>query len=250
MDEKNVELFDRYHLGLMSHEERVAFESQLHSDLEFRQSWDDFRMVVLASEIDGARELRDRLNKIHQEEFETSTQAELPRIGNARTWWWMAASFAAVIITVAILMSDKAVVTGQDLFAQELTPYPILVQHRSGGTSELNWQTFTDSYSQGKYEDAIAALQLVDTTEYPGYVVHFYRGVCLLLIQPPQSKVAIGEFDFVLKSTNQLHEQSNWYLALAHLQLGEYTMAVSRLKTLENGTFKTEEASDLLETLE
>lgn len=136
--------------------------------------------------------------------------------------------------------------TPQELFEQYYIPHHLPVLFPEGG-GVTNWTEAARSYQVGNYAKAEAALRKAEEEdEMPLSVTSFYIGQCLLATDKPGDALVI--FREAIQIQESPHEAIRWYMALAHLKLGEVAPAKDLLWEIENDKgYKSGTAIQLLE---
>ncbi|MEM6264699.1 MAG: hypothetical protein AAGI38_19460 [Bacteroidota bacterium] len=133
------------------------------------------------------------------------------------------------------------------LFEENFEPFPADVSAQSMDADSLRSEFFR-AYHKQEYKSALEALHFIEQHDSVGQTLTFYRGVCRLSVNDPQS--ALDDFDKVLNPSGQPFEaEAKWYAALAQMKSGNSMEAAPLLEAIANGpegTFKKEQAQSLL----
>lgn len=114
------------------------------------------------------------------------------------------------------------------------------------GSENPNWKLVIASYSKEAYKEALPLLQQSEG-EVPDYLIAFYRGISLMAMQQPDLEQAVQNFNAVLASDNDYHQQAEWYKALALLKMekAEEAKAILRRIVAEKN-YQHEEAKSIM----
>ena len=104
-------------------------------------------------------------------------------------------------------------------------------------------------YDQENFEEALPLFQELAANDAKAANFQFYSGICLLGLK--KSKEAIASFEKVNQANDlRLQAPTEWYLALAYMQLGQHEEAQKRLQQIiENDTVFSKLASQILQEL-
>lgn len=240
--ERNT-LLEKYLLGALSEKEREEFDTLLEKDPKFKEELEfqiDVKRAVTAEEDADFLKLLS--------EFETETADERHGVKRIPTKWLVAASIALLATLTYFFTLNQTVTTGE-LYAQNFEPYPNLEHRIVRGEEGQDQKTKAFSaYQIGHYKEALPLLTELYATEKTPYYL-FYRANAL--IQLNRAAEAIPLLQEHLKTKDKLTDKSNWYLAMAYLQLDDRANAKKMLNlVVEEGAFKVEEAQQLLEELD
>ncbi|MGB5357532.1 MAG: hypothetical protein WBN11_12645 [Eudoraea sp.] len=259
---KREMLIEKFIQGRLSEKEQQEFDMLVREDPKFSAEVDfhtNLLRVTEAEEDDNFREMLSGFESdanLNTEEDGlkniTSDIESEPILGKATqkrfpTKWLVAAS---IILLMGfgyyfIVMSQP---TTQELFAQNFTPYPNVVHPivRGEEGQESKTKAFA-AYQNGEYTSALALFtELYSESEEPDYL--FYQANALLQLN--RGREAIPLLQEHLETADTLTEKSDWYLAMAYLQVDDTENAKKMLQTvLDKGEFNVEEAKKLLQSL-
>ncbi len=227
LTEKDQQEFDR----LLTTDEVFRTEVNFHSNL---------KSVTQAEDDDNFRALLA--------DFEAEAGLEKSSIPRIPTKWLVAASVILLIGISYFFMIDQNL-TSQELFIKNFEPYPNVVHPIVRGKEGIDTKTVAfRAYQTGDYETSAELFEeLYTVTEESPYL--FYQANSL--IQLNKAKEAIPLLQNHLKAGDDLSDKTNWYLAMAYLQIDDKENAIKMLESvLRNGKFKAEEAKDILDALE
>lgn len=253
IEDKDIELIDRYLLGEATSEEKKAVEQRLKKDQEFAEEVDFVRSVILATREKGEEIFRDTLNELegslaHRIEKQASTEMgkedktrkTVPLF--RRRWFYYAATIAAVVAigTFFILQQGRQ---GPRLYGKYFTPYPNeIITYARGQQVPEGYDQFTQQeynlivramkyYERENYGKAreLFEANVRKTPENAGLIV--YMALCQM--QTDKLQPAIQNLEYVLGLSNPpLEKQTQWYLALAHLKNNQTDKADELLQAI------------------
>lgn len=245
--EEELELFNE----LMKTDPAFQDDVSFHSDLKkVTEAEDDESFRTMLSEFEEKAEIEtdgDRLKEIPSDHPSESESGE-PIVRRLPTKWLVAASIV-VLVGLGYFFTVLNQPTTQEMFEQNFIPYRNVVHsiERNSQEEDLKTKAFV-AYSKGEYELSIDLFSLLYTNEQESYYL-FYKANAL--ISQNRSMEAIPLLKEYLETAGEFKDESKWYLALAYLQLGDEENAKELLEELmSSGTYKVEEAQELLNDLE
>jgi len=226
------EAIERYCLGNMDEEERLAFENQLEEDNELKTLLEELKPAILALKLEG---LRSNLQEIHLEKGKNSGRSKrLIYIG-----------VAASISIIALFFSLSLQRSNKELFDAYFQPYPDVITKRSSA-GEPSSDSSMSSYSSNDYEKTIESLSSNPKLSSDQL---FYLAQAYLALKEGEKAVEILEGNSFEDS--KLKSQVNWYLALGYLLTENETKGKELLYTLaQSQSSNKERAEELLQKLE
>ncbi|MBL7941530.1 MAG: hypothetical protein JNM00_02130, partial [Flavobacteriales bacterium] len=227
MTEEQIQQFDRFYKGEMQASEAAAFELRLQRDPDFNEAYASYLEVITSIEKQGEIQLRQSLDQIHTDLVENSINTKSRHTGIKWRPLYVAASVALIAaITMLIYPREES---ADALCAEYLDAYPITTTRSSGDASGV-WEKFRLYYETEHYKEGMSLLDSAGQADTLPAQAGFYKGICLLHIQPPDPSAALTEFSKVLQNPGLLKVQTQWYCAMANLQLNRKTEAVRWLK--------------------
>lgn len=238
------DLINGYLQGSLSKDQMDEFDRLLKTDASF------------AADFKFERELRDALKKQERQELKDmfsemkkSGIKQGPKVIRLRTW--LTAASIAVIVGLGswLVFFNSSTADTQQLYSTNFHPYENVVHpiERGETLEDLKNKAFI-AYEDGAYEEALDLFKRLEAEQQDPYI-DFYTGI--VQMQLNQHEAAIVSLEGYLGKNGQLQDRTLWYLALAHLKLGDIDKTKERLhELLEVGTFKKGAAQDLLEELE
>jgi tetratricopeptide (TPR) repeat protein len=246
ISQEEFEKFERYILGHMEEQERIAFENEIATDRILSQKLEDIKVIL-----EGVEEaaFRNNLDEIHQELQKDSSEPTVPKKPidkNVKLIPWKTFSIAASLFFMAgffawllLFKSDP----NERLFMAYYQADPGLVTAMS---SEANYEFDRGmvDYKSGLYPEALQRWELLLEEKPDNDTLNYFVGSAHLAMK--ETKKA----QYYLQKVMQLHEgrfsqDAYWYLALSYLSDGETELAK---KTLEKSDHPDKEA--LLEALQ
>lgn len=113
-------IFDRYLKGELTEQELAAFEQQLLTDTDFRESFDMYNVLVEGIRDSRKEELRQYLRE-HK-----ATRKPLPAKNLLMNWYWAAAATIVLVAGVYLVVQHQAPFAGQPEIAdRQAAPPPV-----------------------------------------------------------------------------------------------------------------------------
>lgn len=231
------ELIRKYLNGELSNEAADEVKRRMDEDLTFAEEM----AAEVVNHAERAR-VKKKLEDIQNKQYAGKSQKTVPR----------AAAAVIVLLIVAcglfwIVTSEKGATDLHALYQTSFNAYPAISNTR--GEPQEVWNKAMDAYRAKDYPSAIHWL---DQSTYPAYIVHLYKGISLMAIEPINHDLAIKELETVLGSDNDYHEQARWYLALALLDKGRVTKCRAILEevSLKKDHYQQQQAVGLMKDLE
>ena len=215
---ENENLVERYLLGELSGEERVAFEEHF------------FECENCFEELENLRAIQTELARSAEE-----IHAEIPE-SKPRRMWFLAVGVAAALIAVGVGLRMLTPPTEMPPELVELARFeppsyePVRLR---GATDEAQqrFRTAMEFYSTGDYVSAIPGLEEAAILDPNAPNISFFLGVSYLLgdrtsegIDTLQHTVDLGDTVFL--------EEVHLLLAKAHVHRGEFDVAYAELEAV------------------
>jgi len=238
----------RYLSGEMDAQSEKDFEQKLRHDEELRKEFELRKEIQNAVGEDDVMDLRERLSQ-----YDTSETGK-KRIRAKKVNTLTAAAFISLIIGIGMLWIYHFQMTNpNELFSANFEPYPSIYSQRIVETDTekgtLKEKAFL-AYEMENWEEARGHFDklLRLQPENPEYA--FYGGVVELKLN--DARKAIKRFRLVLEQDKTLlKEQTIWYIALAHLKLGNVDRTAEYLQKIINEDMTNKEkALELLRKIE
>ena len=241
--EKNQIDIDRYLMGEMPQDEAEQFVLRMETDGELADQLADTRLAI--DIIDTAEDglLKDRLAALEQEEFgesssqspnlrvlvntekaETKKEAKVIQMNPLRRYFSIAASVLLFLAAAWFLLRPSSL-SNQDLFAENFAPYTNSEVLDRGSADDR--QTAYFAYQSGDYDQAYELLS--NLPQEAGN--QFFTAQAALATD--RAEEALDLLTALAADINfPLQEESEWHLALAHLQLDEREAAQAILREI------------------
>ena len=159
----------------------------------------------------------------------------LKKARSFRAWWAVVAAILILAIP-AVLLWPRGM-SGGEAFNTYFEPYENVVTARAGSTpTDTRIRLGLEAYDAFLYEEASRQFQKRLAEDATDLYASLYGGISLLALDQPEA--AIPPLSFVADGNSAMQQQGIWYLALAHLQLGQEADARKRLNALASGKGK------------
>jgi len=166
--------------------------------------------------------------------------------------------FTVIVMAPFVYMLLPISFNAEQLFKNNFSPYPIdQVKRDFNGdrATSSKWKESKADYQDEKYHQAVHTLSdILENTSGNSspHIDHFYIGVCYLAGKEPEA--AVEHFEEVLKADfiGDWRATTNWYLALAYLELNKTQDSRKYLKeviAVGDEAYNYEKALKLLEKL-
>jgi len=245
MNLPKTHLLEKYIRGTLNSAEEDAFMNLLLTDEEFKREVDFAKDLRLVAEIEDDERFRSLLKGF---EREIETRVPKARIVFPYKRWAVAATITILIGLGVFLVQVQNFQSPEVLFTEYFEPYRNVVHPitRSEETPDLKTKAFL-AYESKDYGMAISLFDTLDQQEANSYYL-FYTANALLGYGKPEEAIVLLQS---LSENSTFEEQSNWYLALAHLKLANTEKSKKILEGIVRAkSFNHEAAAKLLETLD
>lgn len=222
-EEKDIELIEAYHQGRLSEEETAEFDKRRDEDKDFNRKVEDYMHIM--NEIRSFGE-QDFMKKLNSWEKDIAGEKEAKVIPLKRIL-----SIAAAIIIILIpigylLMSDEVQRAPQELYTAYFEPYEDVISERSEGSGLL--EQGLNAYNQENYRQAITYLEGFVKENPEDNSAKAYLGIAYLAVNESDKAEATLK-DVSQDATGLFKEVSEWYLALAYLNLNRPALTKDQL---------------------
>lgn len=226
MMEDQFDHIEKYLRGELSKEETTRFESRMEEHSDLKEKVDKQRQLLKGIELGFNQELKEILIK-EESKLSRPRLTEANRIKTLYPVIGMAAAVSLVIIAFFTLR-NKTVDTSE-LYAQYYQPYPNVEAPIS--RSDFNELNPYGLYEKGEYNEALSQFSALRTSKPDDPALLFYSAICQMELGTMND--AISSFKELLGlDANKYTRPSKWYLALAYLNSGQTSEAVSYLNEL------------------
>jgi len=215
---ENENLGERYLLGELSGEGRVAFEEHFFECEKCFEEFENLRAIQA--------ELARSAEVIH---------AEIPQ-SNPRRMWFLAVGVAAALIAVGVglqLLTPPTELPPElvELARFEPPSYEPVRLRGAATEAQQRFRTAMEFYSTGDYVFAIPGLEEAANLDPKSPNISFFLGACYLLADRTSEGIEILQNNLALGDTVFL-EEARRLLAKAHLRRGEFDAARSELEAV------------------
>jgi len=237
------ELINGYFEGSLSQDQLEEMERLLSTDAEFASEFEFQKELQNSLKKQERSELKNMFNTLSEEKTKPETKVfHIQR-------WLVAASIALLLgLGSWFLFFNAPNLNTDDLYAANFAPYDNVVHpiERGNELEDLKTQMFS-AYEAEDY-DLWFALMAQLTAEQKDDYLDFYSAI--VYMQLDNHEKAIPLLRGYINNNGALDDRATWYLALAHLKLGEITASKEALKALiEMESFKKKDAEKLLKAL-
>ncbi len=240
--------------GDMDKTKLEEFEELLNNDSELKKEveWHkNFKNAVFAVE---KEQLEERVKKMiavekKQEQKEVPV-ISLPKSSNQKRFYWIAAAAALILaLGLGLLLVPN---NEQSLLVDELkTSYaaPVVTMGKNPQNPDQMWQESISAYQLKDYQKVVSLLSQKEQNSSLNSEQKFYLGLAHLYQKDGQTQKAIQYLTTAKKENPRLYEEnSNWYIALAHLKMNQKEAAKEYLQRIVNTkSWKHQEAQRLLD---
>jgi len=242
--DKDQQTIEAYLEQTMTSEERLAFERRLSQEPTLSEAYDN---EITARELikhAGRLELKNALEAFDNQMQDAPVQRKVIPL-----WAKNAMRVAALLILFAgvyqVFLTFGGVNTSK-VYDTYFEAYEAPSLER-GGNESPNWKLVVASYRNETYKEALPFLEK-SQGEVPDYLIAFYTGISLMAVQQPNLEQAVQNFNTVLATDNDYHQQAEWYKALALLKMEKKEEALILLKRIVAAkNYQHEEAAAILE---
>lgn len=236
MDNQQSENIEKYLLGTLSSESKIAFERQLEEDADLREKLASTKLVIEATK---SRGLELELKEIHKELYHEKPVSK-------RLYWTLGiAASIILILTFFFILSNSG--NEKNLFQQYFSPFPDYITSRES-KADGSWEKGMQFYTNRDYTKAIDHFKKSNIPNEHEADLLFYKGVSYLAVG--NSQEAMNTFSELEIKSDKYKEQIKWYVALAYLSSNEKSSAILALKTINKGEYEYGRAQELLVVLD
>lgn len=238
MNEKDLELIDRYLTGNMTDEDRELWQERI-ADEEFRNALASSSEIQQAVRFEGREDLRKLL-------LEWDNQPAIRR--RSRMYFW-ASTAAALLILVLVYLFTRPGSSPAYIASNYVEPYPNLVaplQKGEAGSPDEYAEAF-HLYETGYYGKAESAFSALDPEDE---AVQFYSALTVFL--DDREEEAIPRLESIsYNSDHKFNIPAKWYLGLAFLMSGEEDKGLQQIQFVAGtDTPLAREAQELLHKIQ
>ncbi|MFK7972506.1 MAG: tetratricopeptide repeat protein [Bacteroidia bacterium] len=231
-ESEHIELIAAYLDGVMSPDEKIAFESRVKAE------------PALAEEVETLRLLHEQSDSFFRkealvEQISAQNQQRIIKPLWLRPGFQVAFSIAAGLALIAViypLFFAKEQLNHTTIFEQNFVPYDDSGLEVARGESQAQdlWQQASLSYQQQDYAEASQHFRTILRQDASNVTAQFYLANCLMATE--NSQQAISYLTLIVNRDDFLYgDQARWLLALALIQKNDIQNATLHLKYLEKG---------------
>ncbi len=243
MDEATYILFENYLEGLLSEEERVAFEKRLEENAEFASHFETYREMSnhLSHQFsEGRSDLKSQLDEIGTAYFEGSqTEKKETKVIQFRPWQYGIAASIALLIGFFVFQNIGG---GPEdyLFSEEIS-----LTVRSDDSETLK-QAET-SFNEGSYPEAISHFDALLKNDPNNAELQFYKALAHDALK--QFDEADNLFNELMNGTSLYKHKAAFYAGIREWNRGNNEKAEVLLKTIPETASEYKDAQRILKKL-
>lgn len=240
---RNDYRINRYLDGKMSRREEAAFEEELKSNEELRETLNlhlDADSTINShykeESPDWLGHFKKRYNHLYRQPF-----------AEKRNIIAVIALLFMILTTYLIIFKPFHSVKNPALFDRYYSTYELGNNYRSAGDFELD--RGLRAYNKGNYEEALIFFENLLEIEPANAKAHFASGISALELN--ENRKAAEHFIKVMEADNlEFYQHAQWYLALTYLRMNKIQEAEVLLIALRNtGGYYHQKASDIIDSL-
>lgn len=244
MDEATTILFEDYLEGILSEEDRFAFENRLEEDAEFASNFHTYKDIRdhLSHEFSEERnEFKDQLNTISDGYFEKGTSEEKEtKVIRFRPWQYGIAASIALLIGFFIFQNAGSLEHGDFTFSEQIT-----LTERSDSSEAL--KQAEDAFNEGNYEVAIPFLSAALENNPDNPELLFYKALAHDALEEYTAADSLYER---LRAGNSLFKhKAAFYKAISLWKRDNIEGAQSLLNTIPENAPEYKDAQKILKKL-
>jgi len=167
-------------------------------------------------------------------------------------WLKVAAVLAFILVAGLLLIYNFISPDVDEMIAGQIeNRYDAPIAFRNGeSTNELIWSKVLNAYEQKNYDDALNYLDKIPVNDERYIDGQFYKGLCLLYMNPVDYEKSIRYLSFVSESEHRLKEPADWFLALAYFKNNNQKQAADSFqKIVHENLYKKKEAKQIFSLL-
>ena len=251
-DIERAERIDRYLAGKLSTEEAQAFENTLAQDQEFRQEYENIKMVRALAQDYGLREevrsIRQSMRREMAKETTATPTSEPPTLvdttpsepDNVRPLFRPLSAYAGriaagvAVLLVGFIMFQYATLSNEDLYAEKVMPYQIAASRSVEVPDATRENRLEQQYRSQQLDEVMDTYEQMDN---PSLMAMFLAGNAYL--QEGQTDQAIDAFNKIVvingsQGINRFEEDAQYYLALSYLKADRLADALPLLEEIND----------------
>lgn len=241
MDEKDIELVERYLDDSLNAEERVQVEQRLASDAEFKRRVKMMRELntMYSSEAEDFRALLERTYQEYEQ--------EKPQTSVVKQYWLVAASVTITLLVAAYFLFLSNAADPQQLYAENFSLPPDNLTVRTELPEQELINAAMENYTTGQYQQASKLFDQALEAQPDSIPILFYSAVNHMALEEMEQAVAQLQ-EVTARANSSYLMPARWYLALAYLQMNQQAEAERVLIELQSSSSSyADKAEELLE---
>jgi len=247
MDKLNFtdEQLDQYLMGRFSQKNQTQFDQALNVDQVLNGRFNERKSLMQGISAFHAHDLKARLKKIHQDNFE---QTSLKVVAKRRSLApWMAAAATVAFLVIALMwLNNSSTMSSSQIFASNFEPYELSMSQRSEG-GDATLIKLEQLYKSGQYEEALPMFKTLIDQNDQNIHLKLGAGISELALEKPEE--ALPYFEAIIERGDFLFEDhAVWYTALAYLKMDNQEQAKTFLEKLAADT-EADHHQDAIEVL-
>lgn len=212
--EEEFQAIERYLLGQLSEEEKLAFERELEKNPSLRSHTKELSLIF--GEIEE-QSLRAKLDQIHSKVGEATPSIPLPSATTFPWQKWAIAASISVVLMLSFWFWALRLFTEEKLYQTYYRPDPGLVTAMSSESSSYAFERAMVDYKSGNYQAALDRWELILAEKPQNDTLHYFIGHSLMALD--ETLLAISYWEKVtLDEQSVFRKDAFWYLGIAWLK--------------------------------
>ncbi len=232
-EEADIDLIERKLRGELTQAEQDAFDARVASELAFAEKVDDYLAIMSGIRNFDSHAMREEVAQ-WEREIRNEEQAETPVVPLGSPWkkYLVAASVAASIVAAYLFFDRVPQNSNQDLVAAYFVPYGDVISVREGENDSELLMAAMESYSAGKWAEAISLFHASLEKNPDNPDAAFYLGIAYLANQDPVQ--AANVLERLRNGDHPYNDHVMWYLALAKIASDDIVEAKEILREIQS----------------
>ena len=246
MEELKYITFENYLKNELTETERIAFETKLQSNADFKQEFEIYKALDTslsskfkneASEQELRKTLTNLGNQFIKEEKLTKKKSKVISLFNYKK--------LLVAASIALLIGFFIFKNGNPVYS-DFSNHSNLELVVRGDSNETILKA-QDAFNNKNYKTAFAQLTVLEA-EFPNDIeIQLYKGICLLELNKFSQAETI--FDTISSGNSAFSTKATWYKALSLLKQEQFEACKEVLKTIPESAEEYELAKKVLKKL-
>ncbi len=243
-----IAIIENYLQGKLTEEKRREFESRLAKDPDLAKDTENMRLLIAGILAAGQEQMKDELQKIHQEVIEQKVK----RIPIRRYALATAAVIALFIVSALFLKVFNTQLPPEKAYDKFYHLYSSdnMTRSSESNTMDADISDAFETYNAGNYQTALAGFEKIINTDESNMEVHFYAGLSLMELE--NFDKAEMHFNYIIENQGIIYLKSaTWYKALCLLKLDKVPDSKQVLTIISDDTSSpyAKDAQKLLKSL-